>query len=308
MKKLLLMAAMALLGTTSYAQYTTDAPANGFDINGGKDYVVFYAPQDIITRMGAKIKSNQCLDPESKISTCDYWGNNPDLSLCNAESGLKNSWGSDVLFNVTPTGFWGGSGTACFRGITQIFDLSMLDDDHILHIGFCNSGVKTSTSYEFAFRGAKLQVINRAAAGALKVSAVPAIATAPSKAAWKYIEISVADLKKKFPKIELTKGAKEENFFTFAIAGTKSTVSSILEPGAEVKTYDVTNLQSALGFDSFFFYKKDTSNGINDIQTSENINNDIQAVYDLSGRRVENPSNGVYVVKTAKGTKKVILK
>ena len=85
-------------------------------------------------------------------------------------------------------------------------------------------------------------------------------------------------------------------------------MSSILEPGAEVKTYDVTNLQSALGFDSFFFYKKDTSNGINDIQTSENINNDIQAVFDLSGRRVENPSNGVYVVKTAKGTKKVILK
>ncbi len=40
MKKSLLSAALALLSTTAFAQYITEAPAGGFDFTKGKDYVV----------------------------------------------------------------------------------------------------------------------------------------------------------------------------------------------------------------------------------------------------------------------------
>ena len=61
----------------------------------------------------------------------------------------------------------------------------------------------------------------------------------------------------------------------------------------------------ASAIESIFFYIP-TANGIDDIQAS--ADDKAQAYYDLSGRRVENPANGIYVVKTAKGTKKVVIK
>ena len=287
------------------AQYIEEAPAKGFDVNSGTNYVVLYAPDSFVGAMGDRLESDQRLDGSGETSTCDYWGTNPSLSVCNAETGLKNSWGGDNLFNITPTGYWGGSGTACFRSVSQTWDLSTLADDHILHIGFCNSGAATSTSYKFEFCGVKLQVTSktRPASGYLKVGDIPAIASAPSKATWIYIEIPVSVLKESFVKNTLGTSVTGGNFFTFSLDGTASVVDA--EPGDPVNTYTVTTLKSALGFDSFFFYKKKTS-GIEDnvIDADEQV----EAVFDLTGRRVENPSKGIYIVKTNKGVKKVALK
>ena len=78
-----------------------------------------------------------------------------------------------------------------------------------------------------------------------------------------------------------------------------------LEPGQEIADVTITELGTALAIESIFFYIP-TANGIDDIQAS--ADDKAQAYYDLSGRRVENPANGIYVVKTAKGTKKVVIK
>lgn len=294
---------MLMAPAAVHAQYITEAPAGGFDISKGKNYVVFYAPADIVTQMGSKIKSNQLLDKNGVNSTCDYWGDNPSLSVCNADAGLKNSWGGNDCFDITPTGYWGFAGTACFRAITDKFDLSMLDDDYILHIGFCNNSTVTGTGYNFIFADGQVKLYagpkTRPASGFTKVG------TAPNDSKWYYIEMTVAELKQKFTAFKLQK-TTDGNFFQFAFeAGTASTVTTMLEPGAIVYTYTVTALKSALGMDAFFFYKKDTGSAVESI-TVENPGE--EAVYDLHGRRTTMDHPGIYIVKTATGTKKVVVK
>ena len=95
---------MALCAANSFAQYSEAAPAGGFDVSKGSDYVVFYAPSAFISSIESNglMLSNQNLDPNGAISTCDYWGENPNLSVCNADQGDTNSWGGDACFSITP--------------------------------------------------------------------------------------------------------------------------------------------------------------------------------------------------------------
>ncbi|MBR1687473.1 MAG: hypothetical protein IJ710_02950 [Prevotella sp.] len=301
-------ATLLMASAPAQAQYTTAAPAGGFDINTGTDYIVFYAPKDIVNQMGSKVLSNQQLDADGIVSTCDYWGddNGPGLSVCNADAGLKNSWGGDDCFNITPTGLWGGVGYACFRSITTKFDLSMLTDDHILHIGFCDNGNVTSgDQFHIIFADGKVKLFLGSAS---RVTGYTKVGSVNYDKKWYYIEIPVSTLKSLFGASGF--GAKQmtdNNFFQFGFEkGTASSVSTVLEPGNKYYTYTVSSLKSAAGIDAFFFYKKDTS-GINGT-VSDTADDEVQAVYDLTGRRTEMNRPGVYIVKTAKGVKKVTLK
>ncbi|MDO4933359.1 MAG: hypothetical protein Q4E71_01980, partial [Prevotella sp.] len=77
-------------------------------------------------------------------------------------------------------------------------------------------------------------------------------------------------------------------------------------PGESVYTYEITKLGSALSIDHVFFYVP-TSDGISEMKVSSN-SDDIEAVYDLSGRRTVMNRPGIYVIKTAQGMKKVAVK
>ncbi len=58
---------MALCAANSFAQYTEQAPAGGFDVSKGSDYIVFYAPASFVSKIEANstMLSNQNLDPNS---------------------------------------------------------------------------------------------------------------------------------------------------------------------------------------------------------------------------------------------------
>ena len=62
MKKTLLAAAMALLTTAGYAQFVSQTPAGGFDLNSGKDYIPVYMPAPQLSQIQGKILTDNNLD------------------------------------------------------------------------------------------------------------------------------------------------------------------------------------------------------------------------------------------------------
>lgn len=300
---------MALCAANSFAQYTEQAPAGGFDVSKGSDYIVFYAPASFVSKIEANntMLSNQNLDPNSVTSTCDYWGTNPDLSVCNANQGDLNSWGDDDCFSITPTGFWGGSGTACFRSITDKFDLSQVTDDHVLHLGIMNndgSSVTKNTGMTLIFGDG--DAVKLYAGSKSRLSGYQKVGNLPKNGGWQYVEIKVSQLKSLFRSLKLQKQTGD-NFFQFAFDnGTASTCTKEQEPGSPVYTYTITKLGSVIGLDAFFFYKPADVDGISEMKTEGE--SQVEQVYDLSGRRAEMNRPGVYIIKTNNGTRKVIKK
>lgn len=317
MRKFILAAAMTLLGTASYAQYITEAPAGGFNVNGGKDYVILYAPDDIVTAMGNKVISNNNLDPAQNDNTLEYWvtdWDKKDLTLYNVpEEGGKNSFGGTDYINATPLYAWG---TGVFVPKAKPYDLSRVTDSHYLHIGLRDFGSAPS-KYKFAIgsqktiktNGFQIEVNLDYAAADGDYAGVGSI-SGGNDGKWYYLDIPVkvltdgnGDFGFSYDFSEpITDGAFAFSFKDPICSKARKTGPA---PGETVYTYEITELGSALSIDHVFFYIP-TETAISDIQAEDN--DDVQAVYDLSGRRVETPSNGVYVVKTAKGVKKVIMK
>lgn len=78
-----------------------------------------------------------------------------------------------------------------------------------------------------------------------------------------------------------------------------------------------TSVDSKLYIDWIRFY--DTEENIPEEKFADNVasgiitinnaaNNTVNAIYDMSGRRIENPRAGLYIIKTQQGTRKVIIK
>ena len=72
-----------------------------------------------------------------------------------------------------------------------------------------------------------------------------------------------------------------------------------------MKKITITEKGSALALDGVYLYKKSTSGIQNTVASG---NEEVQGIYDLTGRRVNDYRPGVNIVKTTKGVKKVIVK
>lgn len=319
MKKFLLFAAAAAAcGTISAQSYITPAPAGGFDPVSGKDYVVLYAPQSVVARMGSKIATDNNLDPDQVRNTLEYWvtdWDKKDLTLYNvpAQPGETNSFGDDEFINATPLYAWG---TGVFVPRSQPYDLSKVTDEHHLHIGLRDFGSSPS-KYQFALGSQKtiksngFQIMVGAALGAGSGDYV-GIGSLPNAndGKWYYIDVPVKDLVDEngnfgfvydFSK-PITDGA-----FTFSFNSPVCTTAtkSGPAPGESVYTYTINKLGSALSLDHIFFYVPDNA-GVENI--AADTEETVEGVYDLMGRRVESPSAGLYIVRTNFGTRKVLVK
>ena len=120
MKKSLLSAALALLSTTAFAQYITEAPAGGFDFTKGKDYIVLYAPEAQMAAMSGKITTDMNLDPDMEKNQFYYWTYEWDakqLTLYDIEDTQANSWGGKVYGKILRGSYIEDNIHAC-RGIS----------------------------------------------------------------------------------------------------------------------------------------------------------------------------------------------
>ena len=103
------LAAAVMVPASAQTGYVTEAPAGGFDFSTAKDIVVLYAPDEVITKMGDKIKSNQNLDPTNTNNQFFYWvtdWDKKDLTLVNVDrEGATNSYGgSNMMTNMGGVG------------------------------------------------------------------------------------------------------------------------------------------------------------------------------------------------------------
>ena len=285
----------------------------------GKDYVVLYAPDNVVSAMGSTLVSNNNLDPTQTDNVLEYWvtdWDKKDLTLYNVpEEGVKNSFGTDGYINATPLYEWG---TGVFIPKAKSYDLSKVTNNHHIHIGLRDFGSAPS-QYKFAIgsqktiktNGFQIEVNIDYAVEDGEYVGVGKIAGG-NDGKWYYLDIPVSALVDENGDFGFTYDFSKpitDGVFTFSFNKPKcsKTKKTGPAPGESVYTYEVTELGSALSLDHVFFYVPNTS-AINDLTTDNSGNNDIKAVYDLSGRRTEMNRPGIYVVKTAAGMKKVAVK
>lgn len=306
MKKTLLVAAMALLGTAGYAQgYITAAPEGGFNVADGKDYVVLYAPEDVISKMGSKVITNNNLDQTQEKNYLEYWvtdWDKKDLTLYNVpEEGGKNSFGTSEYTNATPLYEWG---TGVFVAKSESYDLSKVTDEHHIHIGLRDFG-STPSKYKFQIGSQKtikqngfsieVGVANGDADGEfVGVGQMPN----GNDGKWYYLDIPVKDLVDENGdygfiydfSAPITDGAFLFQFNSPTVSTAKKTGPA---PGESVYTYEITKLGSALSIDHVFFYVPEGSAGLNDVvNEAQNQNN---RTYNLQGIEVGSNYKGIVI-------------
>ncbi len=319
MKKILLAAVLAVAASGAYAQtYITAAPQGGFDTNNGKDYIVLYAPQEIIDGMGSKVITNNNLDPDQVKNTLEYWvtdWDSKDLTLYNvpASAGDVNSFGGTEFINATPLWAWG---TGVFMPRSQEYDLSKVTNEHHIHIGLRDFGSSPS-KYQFSIgsqatiKNNGFQIMAGLPLGSLSGDFV-GIGNMPggNDGKWYYIDIPVADLVDEDGEFGFAYNfadpiADGVFSFTFNDPVCSTATKSGPAPGESVYSYVITQLGSALSLDHVFFYVPQTNSVANIAAEEQEV---VEGAYDLMGRRVENPANGLYIVRTNLGSRKVYIK
>lgn len=318
MKHIAMLAAAVLSTGAAFGQsYITGAPEGGFDVNGGKDYVILYAPEDVIAAMGSKVISNQNLDADQNRNYLEYWTCDWDqtlLTLYNVpEEGVLNSFGGSEYINATPLWAWG---TGVFMSVNEAYNLGLVTDQHHIHIGLRDFGSAPS-KYQFSIgninniktNGFQVEVGLSVGAGDGDFVGVGSLPNG-NDGKWYYLDLPIADLVNpngdfgfsyNFSQpFALKCGAFS---FTFKDPVCSTETHTKPGPGETVCNYTITKLGSALSLDHVFFYVPDES----DLQNVAVESTAAPEYYDLSGRRVERPVSGLYIVKTAAGFKKVAL-
>lgn len=316
------LAAMTLLGAlNAHAQdsYITKAE-KPFDFKAGKNYVVLYAPTEAVTAMGNKIIGNNNLDPTMERNQFYYWTTDWDktsLVLTNVEEpDGKNSLGGSEYINMTPLYEWGG-GSFQAKGTWQ-YDLSKVTNDMVLHIGLRDFGgvapkFKMAVGDVANIKTNGFQLEANLGKGEADGDYVGVGSMGHDKE-WYYLEVPVRDLVDENGDFGFTYNFAQplkRNGAAVQLSFAKpqvSTATGVLEPGNTVKTYTITKLGSAMSVDGIWFYEKDAT-GISTVQSHADASQPAE-VYNLSGQRMPQGqlSRGIYIVKTAQGTRKITVK
>lgn len=285
------------------AQYITEAPSGGFDFSKGKDYVIIYTPEAQVTAMGTKVLSNQNLDPDMVKNQFYYWVADWDktlFTLYDCPNDAKNSWGGDDKLNMTPLFNW-GSGQ--FTAKSQAYDLSAIDNDHILHIGFMNIGAESATNnFKFTFgpTGGEIKLVVNKAVGAMAGELI-GVGEAPAVNKWYYLDIPVKDLLDENGDYGFECDfSKPTGTIIFNVGFDGATPSKYtqgaVDPDTGMYNITITEKGSALALDGVFLYKQDAT-GINAITTQQPTAN--TQTYNLAGQKVSDSYKGV-VIKNGK--------
>ncbi len=328
MKKLYTLAALALFSASAVAQnYITPAPEGGFDFDGAKDMVILYVPGNLIQQLGmaGKIAPNGSnnLDQSQTNNYLEYWVTDWDskaLTLYNVpEEGVTNSFGGTDYLNATPLYEWG---TGTFMAKARPYNLSSVTDKHHIHIGLRDFG-KVAAMYKFSLgpnkdiktNGFQFMVGDEVGAAYEDFVAIGSLPNG-NDGKWYYIDLPISDLIDPDGNFGFTydfsQPIEKQAAFSFSFAKPNGvgddykfcTVAEHKDNGGDVYDYTVTELGAALSIDHVFLYVPVPA-GIDNVAVDAEA--EVLGYYDLQGRKVGNPEDGVFVKVTTKGAKKVIL-
>lgn len=281
------------------AQYITEAPAGGFDFSKGKDYVIIYAPEEQVYAMGSNVLSDQNLDPTMVNNQFYYWVADWDsklFTLYDIEDTQNNSYGGSDKLNMTPLKEWGAGH---FGAKAKPYDLSVISEDHILHIGFMNIGDAAASKnfkYTFGPTGSEIQLVVNKPVGDMAGTLV-GVGEAPELNKWYYLDIPVKDLLDEDGDFGFECDfSKPTGTIIFNVGFDGATPSSYtqgaVDPDTGMYKITITKKGSAQAVDGVFLYKQDAS-GINAITSQQPTANTQK--YNLAGQKVSNSYKGIVI-------------
>ena len=281
MKKMTILAAMALVATTASAQYTCD-PTVETVLAKGKVTKVMTISLDAsaeaqFAAQGATIIAAGPNDMERNFWIWDNTFSAGDSSL----PGVGDQTDGYVSLIVGTAG-WSGAG---YNVADPGVDTSWWNDDTRFHLAY----------YSPATAPASIAMIINDADGVntpAKVSLGDALndngavypAIGPkSNDDWQGIDISFADLKRIYPA-----------FVPTASTSWKGNILSVLAGGVAGQT---------LALDAIYFYQLEDQSGVQNVAIDENLP---VVYYNLQGVRVDNPENGIFIARQGSKSMKVV--
>lgn len=290
--------------------YITMSPNNGFDFNQGKDYVIIYAPDEAIERMGDKILSNQNLDlTNGDHSIQSVISNKPSIISVDRTNAL-NPYGGQNMLSFTPIA---NRNYLYFKSANSSYDLSMIDEEYIIHIDLCDFG---GTEGKFRFQIGNRDVRKEQRYADFEVNFgrdsieydpvygvdynnyhTTGIGYIGHDKYWYCVDIPLKEI---VNAINWGTNIKIPLWFSFGPTNwaNNSNVEETTTDGET--TYTITKLNDAVSIGSIFLYKKDENYTDNISVPKALSNNKDNYYYTLEGIRVNKPGKGIYIHKGRK--------
>lgn len=255
-----------------------DSGTSTFDIDNAKDVVLIGTSFGVTEGFNGNIKADYNVDDVNNYLY--IW----DGTYTGERMTGKNSFGYDEGYALYTVGGAGWSGLG-YASQNKGKDLSMLDDSYFLHFAMAGTGAET---HLFIVGNAKFAI---GATGYNDNGTVTQpLADYPRDGQWYYFDIPFSEIRSRATTVFDSPSAYMGNAFAVLSGGT---------PG--------TKLQ----FDNVFFYRT-TTTGIAALPQAgrrAGASTMQPEYYDLGGRRVSDLSRkGIYIVRTADGMKKILVK
>lgn len=249
-----------------------------FDIGGARDVVLIGTSTGVTEGFNGNIRADYNVDDVTHYLY--VW----DGTYTGDHLAGANSFGYDEGYTVYTVGGAGWSGLG-YASQGRGKDLSMLDDSYFLHFAMAGTGTET---HLLTVGNAKFAIGPSGYND--NGTVIPALADYPRDGRWYSFDIPFSEISSRATTV--FDGAKGYTGNVFAVlsggkAGTK------------------------LQFDNVFFYRT-TATGVAGLPSADlrdGAGVRWQEAYDLGGRRVNGLTRkGVYIVRTAKGMRKVLVK
>lgn len=246
-----------------------------FNFDKSGDAVLISTASGVAEAFYGKVKADYRVDDTNNFLY--IWENTMTPSTEQGVNSFGWNEGGNTVYTVGNAG-WSGIG---FASANVGKDLSMLNDDYILHFGMKGTD---NTTYLLTVGNAKVAIGSTGYKDGDKT--IAPLCDFPRDGEWYYFDIPFSEFSSRATNVFDNPGNYMGNVFALLAGGTA---------GAKLE------------FDNVFFYKDITATGINSIQNSESTiqNSKREGIYDLMGRKLEKITRpGVYIVNGRKVVKR----
>lgn len=261
---------------SNYASLALDAEGNStFNADSVADCVLISTSQGVTGTLSGKILKDYNVDNNNNFLY--IW----DGTYVAKESEGVNSFGYPEGYNDFTVGTSGWSGLGFASPADHGKDLSMINDDYILHFSMKGTGTE---SHYIMVGGAKFSVGATPFKDGDKL--VPLIGDYGRDGQWYSFDIPFKEIRRYGSTVFDNPSAYTGNVWAVLSGGVT---------GTEVQ------------FDNIFFYKKASATTAIAMPRTQPQSHAPYGIYTLAGHRVQSMSQpGIYIIRTAGGTRKVI--
>ncbi len=272
-------------------EYTTkslDAEGKSYFNFAGRDFIIFSTNGSVTEKMKAEDTDGRksiLLDCRDGVNGTKFnnWADGNSYKPGTQSGTVPDSFGGDEgWLDFTTNGGWTGAGFINGDGI----DLTVLDEGN-WHLHFAMRGTD-ACSHQIGFGEAKFTIGSRPFAGG-----VPVLGNYMRDGEWYSFDIPFSTIK-----------ALNTGIFPDSNGGQKAYRGNLIwfmSGGGQGDEIQLDNI--------FFWRDKSSVTAIEGVQMSGSANTAAKGIYDIAGRKVQGMSRpGLYIIRTAAGVKKVIVK